>query len=285
MTDQHKMPNFFLVGAPKAATSSLYHYLGQHPDIFVPESKEPHFFSWPEVGETYYDRDFVTTEAAYRGLYDARSGERFAGDFSPSYLTFAAAADRIKAFAPDARIMMVLRDPVKRAVSHYLMDRRLGCTKRRLADILDDPDKYPLFHREYVEIGRYHDNVAHYFELFSRDRVHVVIYEEFQSNPTQATREIFEFLGADANFEPDFSEVHNTFRMPRSQTVEKMRKTPLWSVGRALVPTILKDRIKPLMSSTKKPEFAAEERRLAELFADDNKRLESLLGRSLSHWM
>jgi hypothetical protein len=284
MTDQHQMPNFFLVGAPKAATSSLYHYMGQHPDIFVPENKETHFFSWPEVGETYYDRKFVKTEAEFRALFHDRGEQQFAGDFSPSHLLYPAAAERIKAFQPEAKIIMILRDPVKRAISHYLMDCRLGCIHQPLLEVLDDAERYPLFYREYVQIGRYDQQVETYFSHFGRERVHVVIYEDFQKDPATTVREIFEFLGADADFAPNFSQAHNTYRMPRSRLVESFRNSSFWHSIRSIVPASIKNRAKPLMDNTEKPDMSREIPRLATLFADSNRRLAELLSRDLSHW-
>ncbi len=119
-------PNFFLVGAPKSGTSSFYEYLSAHPDIYLPKVKELHYFAYPEVADTYYDVPFVASESEYLGLFDNRRGEKCAGDLSPSYLYRELAADRIQRFQPDAKIIISLRNPIKRAISHYLMDVRLA---------------------------------------------------------------------------------------------------------------------------------------------------------------
>ena len=148
-------PKFLLVGAPKAATSSLYHYMNQHDDIYVPADKEPHYFSYPEVSDNYYEAPIVTTEEEYLRLFADRQGQRMAGDFSPSYLFHSQAASRIKAFQPRAKILILLRNPIKRAISHFLMDVREGLQQRPLADFFHATDEDRLFYREYIELGMY----------------------------------------------------------------------------------------------------------------------------------
>ena len=136
MTMQDSRPNFFMVGAPKTGTSSFFNYLSEHPDIFLPAVKELHYFSYPEVSDTYYDIPFVTSESEYLRLFDGRRNEKMAGDLSPSYLFQSRAAERILRFQPDARIIISLRNPIKRAISHYLMDVRLGYQDRPLAEFM-----------------------------------------------------------------------------------------------------------------------------------------------------
>ena len=136
---------FFIVGAPKAGTTSLHHYLKQHPDVYVPERKEMHFFSQPEVLNTYYEtEEMVKSSDEYEKHYEDASNEQICGDITPSYLYNNNAANRIYSFSPEAKIIIILRDPVERAISHYLMDVRKGFVDVEMMDILLNKDKYPL---------------------------------------------------------------------------------------------------------------------------------------------
>src|SRR6266849_533449 len=120
-------PNFFLVGAAKAGTTSAYAYLSQHPQVFFPRIKEPHFFTRVRPsGEQRFFVEAITDRTAYLRLFRGARGFGVVGDASPSYLWHPHVAHRIRARVPDAKIAIILRDPVERAHSHYLMDYREG---------------------------------------------------------------------------------------------------------------------------------------------------------------
>ena len=280
-----KRPNFFVVGAPKSATSSLYAYMAQHPDIFVTEIKESHFFSYPEVQDAYYKRDYITTEADYLALYRGRTHQKAAGDFSPSYLFFNHAAQRIKNFQADAKIIMILRNPIKRAISHYLMDRRLGYQTLPLDRFFERTEENRRFFDQYINIGRYSSQVQKYYDVFGVDRVMVFIYEEFIAEKEACLKRIFQFVEVDPLFNPDFAQVHNAYRMPRSRLVQKFRDSSFWLKFRSLVPSSLKDRAKPFLDSTEKPDFSTEEQALKLIFEPDIHALSGLLNRNLNFWL
>ena len=281
-----KRPNFFVVGAPKAATSSLWIYMGQHPDVYVPLSKEAHYFSFPEVTQAYYRRSYVTSEEEYASLYSDRAHQKAAGDFSPSYLFYPSAAKRIKAYRSDAKIVVILRNPVKRAISHYLMDRRLGYQHHPLSEILARPDEHEPFFKEYVVVGRYAPQIRSYLDVFGPEKVKVLFYEDLVKNPEKFISDAFEFVGVDPDFVPDFSESFNAYRMPRSKLVERFRNSDLWRGLRRFVPAMLKDKAKPLLDDTEKPDFAGEAPVLKTLFREDVTLLSTMLNRDLnSAWL
>src|SRR5215469_13417957 len=120
-------PSFFIVGAANSGTTSLYGYLKQHPDVFMPALKEPHYFA--QVTPSHKQRHLRTiirNQAAYLRLFHRADGCKAIGEASPSYLWDANAPYRIARAIPDAKIIILLRDPVERAYSHYLMDVREG---------------------------------------------------------------------------------------------------------------------------------------------------------------
>ncbi|MEM7619673.1 MAG: sulfotransferase [Pseudomonadota bacterium] len=277
-------PNFFVVGAPKCATSSLYSYLQQHPNVFVPDVKEPHFFSSPEVNETYYDVPRVQELSAYLSLYRDGADMPLRGDFSPSYLFYPVAAERIYNFNPKARIIVMLRDPVKRALSHYLMDVRLNYKKAELLDILRHPKEHVQFFREYVEVSQYATKLKVYLELFGVENVGVFLFEDFKADPHKVMSNILTFLGQDPSFTFDMEEKHNAYHMPKSQWVESFRQSTFWKGVRHRVPASLKNTIKPILDHTEKPDMTREEDLLRQLLRSDVQALESVIGYKIQAW-
>ena len=122
------LPSFFIVGAPKAGTTSLYHYLEEHPEVYMSPIKETNFFSSKQMQEQelYYDATPIQSKNQYLELFKDVSQEKQVGEASVSYLYYTGVAKKILEFNPKAKIVIMLRNPVERAFSHYLMDKRLG---------------------------------------------------------------------------------------------------------------------------------------------------------------
>ncbi len=196
-------PNFFLVGAQKAGTSSIYAYLKQHPDIFLPAVKEPHFFSQVVATPSYQPIFFpsILKETEYLQLYGRAGGFRAVGDASVSYLWDSHAPRRIWARVPDAKILIVLRDPVERAYSHYLMNVREGVEvlpfyEALLANQCEISSGWGTS-RLYIETGLYAAQVERYVELFGRERIQILLFEDLKTNPSCLVRQVAEFLCVD----------------------------------------------------------------------------------------
>ena len=138
------LPNFLVVGASKAGTTSVYEYLRQHPEIYMSRVKEPHYFSFlggmPDfqgVNDDRFKAAVVTDEQQYRGLFDAVGGEAAVGEASVSYLYYPAAAENIHATIPECRIIILLRDPVERALSQYRQNVTNGREPLSLSDAFE----------------------------------------------------------------------------------------------------------------------------------------------------
>src|SRR5580658_7428585 len=129
------LPNLFVVGAPKSGTTALYVYFSKHPDIFVDEHyKEPSYMALyaglphldcPALNE-YLANNTITSLSKYKDIYRARNGKKIAADLSPMYLRFPQASRKIAELCPNARIVIVLRNPVECAFSMFSMNRREG---------------------------------------------------------------------------------------------------------------------------------------------------------------
>lgn len=271
-------PNLFIVGAAKGGTTSLWRYLDQHPDVHMSPVKEPHFFA---PNETLVLRK-VDDERAYLRLFADATTERWRGEASPSYLWDDSAPAAIKRVSADARIVIMLREPVSRAHSAYLHAVRAGECRSFLETVraeLAEPGPIPS-----LVVGRslYADSVARYLHTFG-ERVHIVYFEEFISDVRREVRRVCEFLELDPSFVEGLEpEVHNPLSAPRNALSRGILGSPrARAVGRWLTPLAVQPRIEALMlKRVTKPEMEPAARELlVEVFQPDLERLRSLLDR------
>jgi sulfotransferase family protein len=190
------MPNLFIVGAPRAATTSLYDYLSSQPDVFMSPLKEPNFFS-----------DQRMERHAYARLFSDADGFAHVGEASTTYLANEAAPERIKRVSPQARIVVSLRDPVERAYSDFLYSVREGLEQRSISFAeavraeLSCPDTQP---GNYLEYSDYLPGLRRYEEHFGRDSMLVVFFEELLNDPDSVLQELLAFLGLDSRRSMNF---------------------------------------------------------------------------------
>ncbi len=303
MTDGHvkaRYPDFFIVGAPRCGTTFMYHYLRQHPSIFMPEAKEPDHFCTDLDSGSYLDSlSFLRDEDAYLSLFQGAQPHQLTGEASTWYLYSKVAATNIKSANPDSRAIIMLRDPVEMLYS--LHGRRFyGGSEdlERFEDALDAEDdrkqgrRIPPRARNitalfYREVGKYTDQVARYLDTFGNDRVHIVIFEEFRDDPARAYRETVEFLGVDGDFTPRFSVV-NASSARRSWRIQQALLSPaVVKAARFVLPV----RVRPYVGRTwdrintrgeRRPQLDPRVRaRLREELRPDIRRLSELLGRDL----
>jgi hypothetical protein len=285
-------PNFFLVGAAKAGTTSIYTYLSQHPKVFFPRVKEPHFFTQVRPApELRFLIEAVGKRSAYLRLYARAVGHCVIGDASPSYLWHPKVPQRIRADVPQAKIGIILRDPVERAYSHYLMDYREGAQNRpfyeALLDDMNRTDKGWGVSYLYYELGLYADQVRRYLEAFTAERVKILMFEDFRRDPGAVLRELADFLGLDP--EPlaavDTSRSYNSYAAPRNQYLRRLAGAKFSRVlGQALVPhevgAFIFERL--FLKQAPKPPLDPRARDLlCSLYEPELDRLEALLGRAL----
>jgi hypothetical protein len=201
------MPTFVLAGAPKAGTNNLLSALASHPQVFVPDVKEPMFFFWhgcdveyrffgaPPIAHPYH-RDL----AAYQRMLDRGRIDLAIGEGSVHYLASERATRNLASLVPDVRVLVLLRDPVERALSHHRFNVARGVDSRpfdeaveaELAD--EDPDTlYPSY--RYVGNGAYGRHIARYLEVFPAEQVRVLLFEDLVARPAELVEEAEEFIG------------------------------------------------------------------------------------------
>ena len=268
-------PNLFIVGAPKSGTTSLYYYLNQHISVFLPEIKEQHFFSRLEVKQTYYDVYFADTLQKYLDNFKDSKQEKIIADISPSYLYNKNVAQRIKNFNPQAKIITILREPVERAISHYLMDLRAGYVNKPLIYYLKNKD-LPNY-KEYIGNSLYYENIKIYKDIFQKDLL-VLSFNDLKDNPKKIMKDIFEFLAIE-HIELDLSKKYNTYTTTPSSLLYYLRKFKIYNPLISILPKYIKSKLKGLIenNSIRKPEYKNEKNILNKIFENENKKLEQLL--------
>ncbi|MDX5934404.1 sulfotransferase family protein [Acidithiobacillus thiooxidans] len=286
-------PNFYMVGTVKGGTTSLYRHLQQHPDVFLPAFKEPHFFAQiqPRANRKLLIES-IEDEADYLKLY--RSALKFSavGDASTSNLWYPEVPERIHQVAPDAKIIIMLRDPVARAHSHYLMDFREGIVDQPLSVELlkrdfEQREKGWGISRMYVDLGLYADPVQRYFQTFGASNVQILQFDELVRAPEDTLQRVAQHLGI--AFEPflqmDLNTVHNAYKAPRGKWSRRCAASPLarW-IGYRLMPRNLQWWLYQhlILKSSSKPQLDPAVRHYLEsIYAADVLKLESLLNQEL----
>jgi len=298
-------PDFFLVGAPKCGTTAMAHYLGRHPDIFMARKEMNVFGADLRFGPQFYRRDL----SAYLSEFTPRQGQRRAGEASVWHLFSSQAAAEIKAFNPDARIIIMLREPSEMLYSLYYQfrfdgneplpafeDALAAQDERRAGRAFGRQTYFPqgLVYRDTV---RYTDQVRRYFEAFGRSRVLVILYEEFAAGVEASYRAVLDFLGVDSTrVELDFRVINGNKRVRnpalravlsdrfiRATAVNVARKLPqpLFRLLHDFERRLWKLNERPVDRPPLAPDLRAALRRE---FAPDIERLGALLGRDLALW-
>lgn len=300
------LPNFLVIGAAKAGTTSLWSYLAQHPEVYLPETKEPNYFAFadeppnctgPAPAHVIHElllKFSVTTWPEYLALFDGRTSQKAVGEASVRYLYVPEAAARIHARLPGVRLIAVLREPVARLYSHYWMNRQFQLEDLELEDaIAAEPERRRAgwgYDWHYVAVGSYASQIERCFRTFGRERVAVFLYDELSADPLSVFRQVCCFLGVADSFVPDVSERSKEANRPRFLALDRMlhHPNPVRSLGfRILRPArfeALRVRIRRWNSARVPPLENGRRERLKEHFRADVRRLEQILGRDLSAW-
>lgn len=284
------LPTFFLAGAAKAGTTSLHHYLGEHPGIFMSGVKEPHFFSWEDDG---WPRWAVRDRDAYEALFaDARPGQE-RGEASTWTLYSEGAPNRIAQDIPDARFIVLLRNPPDRAFSNWAFNFGRGYDAIDTFEeaLAAEPDRIAEgspWHHHYVRAGLYHDQVKRYVDRFGPKRVLVLLFEDLRADVEAVVERAYDFLGVEPSFRPAVETVHNKTYVPRSRWLHTFmwRANPVKSVFKTMIPSGVRARIGRQLRVRNRTAPSKMEgptrQRLNDVFRDDVARLSELIGRDLS---
>jgi len=287
---QEKYPNFFIVGAPKAGTTSLYEYLRNVPGIFMSQNKEPNYFNINTRMEGEYYRP-IKKKSEYLKLFEQVKDEKIIGEASSGYFYDQDTPKLLHQISPNARILISLRDPVERAFSHYLMKFYKGYSNRNFNEEITDElsnkvDKNNIIVR--LEAGFYNQHIKRYLNFFDKNQIKIIIFEEWLKNPKFVLNEIFRFLSISQTINNFEEEVHNAFAIkekPRGNISQYILKNKTASkITRKFIPSSRRRFIikKIFMSRPEKPILEPADRELLiKLYQNDVKKLKKLLGRDL----
>lgn len=265
---------FFIIGAMKAGTTSLFKYLADHPDLCPSSRKEPRIFRDP--GETEIQR------SALRALFPERARQRWCFEASTAYTKhprFTGVPERLRRVVPDARLIYLVRNPVERTWSQYVHNLAHGRETRTFERALDEVPQY-------LDISRYHLQLTQYYKVFPRDQVLVVAFEEMVADPVETVRQICRFLDVDSSYAPPAPEV--AFNASSSKLTASMPLRVLRTVGMdELVPWRVRRRLKtaglplPLKTNVLTPPLRA---LVADSVRQDTEALFESLGRRIGAW-
>ncbi len=290
-------PNFFIVGAPKCGTTAMNDYLAKHPEVFIPDIKEVHFFG----RDLNITKGALRDEGAYLALFTGAEGEKRLGEASVWYLYSKTAAAEIYDFNPDAKIIVMLRNPAEMLYSQHSQflyngnedledfrealaaesERKAGRRVPKSAHLVDG-----LFYSETV---RYAEQIERYFERFGQENVHIILYDDFRADLPGTYRQLLQFLGVSDDFAPEFTVV-NPNKRARSALLRSFVQSPPESIkrlSRVFFPRSLRQKVMKGLDRANvryearaplDPELKGE---LERRFAPEVDKLERLLGREL----
>ncbi len=295
-----RKPNLFIVGAPKCGTTAMYEYLKVHPQIYMSPVKEPYFFGKDII---FYTLKRPTIDE-YLSLFDLANDEMYLGEASITYLYSKEAAREIYEFNPDARIIIMLRNPVEMLYS--LHSQLLFTEVEDIKDFEEALNAEPLrkqmkriprkctivnflFYREWV---KYPEQIRRYLNLFGEKQVHIILYNDFRKNVRETYRKTLEFLGCDTSFGPEKFDVINPNKVIRGRWILHLLNRSLSvRLARIIFPSkTLRQKIAYAINSvlirhvTRPPLPPKLQRELEEEFLPMIEELEKLLGRDLSAW-
>jgi Sulfotransferase family len=285
-------PNLFLVGAAKSGTTSLYASLKGHPDIFMSDPKEPGFFIPPALRAAPLFRAGASEQESlgvYLDLFRAGGNRRYLGEASNDYTMHphrGASAEAIHAFAPTARIIYIVRDPVKRTISDYWWHFKLEIENR-------SPDEAITENSKYCDVSHYAMQLRPYLERFSPEQVWVLTLEDFSRNPALELARIFRWLELDPTKAPPAKETREnitptTFERNRCpQCLAEFLQSRPYRLLRPMIPPPLRQSVRNLMVTRidcSRVDLTGVKAYLRPRQQRETEELSDLLGRSFPDW-
>ncbi|MFB6278194.1 MAG: sulfotransferase [Salinibacter sp.] len=290
---QEKLPDFFLLGAAKSGTTSLHHYLRQHPALYLPEVKELDFFDAPE-------EQFEANLDWYLRYFQAADGQ-VAGEATPLYFRRPGLVPgRMRSLYGDTapRFILLLRDPVDRAYSHYLHKVSQGTEPLSFDEALaaerERPEQKRRAWKSYYQDGLYAERLEAWYEHFSSEQFLILLSADLWQRPQATLRRIFRFLGVDPETKIDTSSRLNRTDERRSRILGTLLSMlPLWGLSllRSWTPESLRLRLEQLVrrwatSGRDRPDIDPQiRRRLRKSYEPHVRRLADLIDRDLEDWL
>lgn len=297
------VPNFLIIGAARSGTTALCNSLQQHPQIHISSLKEPHFlafqgqtlnFAGPGDG-VLINSPAVTTFDDYQKLFSAVDNQTAIGEGSVSTLYYHhKSIENIRRYTPDAKLIVLLRNPIQRAYSSFLymtahgyepfadFERALDDEQRRI-----DANWHHIWH--YTRMGFYSRQLSCFHDGFGPDRLKILLFEDLKSDPQGTMHELFTYLDVDPKFPTVTSTEVNRSGVPRSRVLQHVlyrvnQRRGVKRLLKAVVPLRLREWVR--RANLTRPEMPSSAReRLKDVFREEIGQLQQMLNRDLSHWI
>lgn len=305
--------NLFIVGAAKAGTTSLRSYLNQHPDIFFTPLKEPNFFARDIdpakftaaykkrnafADEAYFKTQplpelhisFIQSPLQYIELFRDSDQEKYIGESSTAYLYSSVAANKIHEYNPDAKIIVLLRNPISRAFSHYTMALQGGYTDLNFREAIEKDIKK---HEKgfgisdlFIDLGLYSQQLKRFYSSFPLHQIKIVLYDDFKLDSNQTLNELFAWL----EIGPILVNTHkqmNVSLQPKSKKWNKLLSDiGIKKIASNVLSNSFKQKIKSTYYSTKLGNLSeADKIFLLSIYKDDIKETAEIINKDLSNWL
>lgn len=282
--------DFFIVGAPKAGTTSLFYYLNKNKGICMSSIKEPNFFSSQDlkIQKIYYDSLILDNLKEYERIFTPKNKQQIIGEASVSYLFYPNVANRIFDYNPRSKIIIILRDPVERAFSHYSMDLRLGHVKLSLDELFDLGlnNKDNLFFQQYILLGQYYEQVNRYIKVFGRENICVKFYDELKLDASSFYSDILKFLQQENDHNIDFNQPFNKSKLPSNKFIKWLYSWPIIrKISLIFLPLSVIEFINIKFFKENNNIITNDlKSKLHSFFLEDIEKLEKLLSKDLNSW-
>ncbi len=290
------LPNFLIIGAPRCGTTSMYHYLKAHPQIFMSAVKEPRFFIYSRTSRTLPDNKSVSTLDDYERLFDEVDDEVAIGEATPTYIGRPDVADKIKELIPDCKLIAILRNPSERAISHYQLFVAQAKDTRSLEDVIAHERQLmpinELDFQTYLSFGLYFTHLTRFLERFPAHQLHIELFDDVIQDTPAALARIYTFLDVTSSFLPDTLNIYNAYQIPRSSRLRDWlaQDSFVKRVYQRIVPTRVRQKATNSLHQMNSKDKATVispnlHHDLRDFFREDTLRLQDLIQRDLSHWL
>lgn len=305
-------PNFFVIGAAKAGTSTICKLLELHPKVFFSPIKEPNHFcedidpnkfskrirSLYFLDKNFFSEEkkhkqhaaFIQSRSDYLSLFNGADGFTAVGEGSVSYLFSTHAAAAMHRFNPNAKIIVILRDPVSRAFSHYKMDKMLGLQDNSFEKAIENDfnvlEKGWGVSHLYIELGLYSKQLERFMRYFQGDQIKIVWYDDFLVSPGCVMREIFDFLKVEQiNISAD-GRKENISRAPRFPIAHRgLRNVYDFFYLKKFFGSKINKLVKDVVFKKNNEELTEKQKKfMLQFFLTDIQELEVMCKRDLSNW-
>lgn len=286
-----KLPNLFIIGTAKSGTSSMYQYLREHNDIYGSSKKEPRFLTKDNLMKLPISKDeaekIISSQEKYMELYKEATDEKYIIDGSVYTIFFKEALEKLKNLTSEYKIIVMLRNPVDRFISHYKMAYLLGQVKIPVEKFIKTPICGMGLNS--LELGLYYNQIQTLYEILDKDNIKVIIFDDFKENTKDTLSSVYDFLDISSSILDSSEAIH--FKSPgvaRVQVLHNlyMKNKMVVKIKKLFINTKLRNIKKYIHKFLYKKADVSQDiyAFLYQYYKEDILKLEKLLDTNLDRW-